>query len=285
MRVDAAVAEGRMMKRLPLAAWIVVAVPLAAACFDERDAQIVDTSGGAGTVANTPVTLASGQMSPHGVAVDSENVYWTNGGGLASDVMKMGKLGGIVTPIASAEREPGAIAVDDASVFWTTVGNCVRRVSKSGGAPAPVGSAGCVARDVAVDSTSIYWTDDTGNVKKVGKSSGASTTIATGNGADHGLQRLLVVDAETPTEGGPVRREAVEDLEPRAAQALPQVADVAAEAGEVLFDRERLVGDDEQSRRLTLDVLRPEHLRERHRLAERLVREARQQDRVAVLVP
>lgn len=66
-----------------------------------------------------PIVLASGQHIPGGIAVDTANVYWTNGWSVG-DVMKIPLDGGTPTSLASGQIAPGKIAVDATSVYWTT---------------------------------------------------------------------------------------------------------------------------------------------------------------------
>ena len=74
------------------------------------------------------------------------------------------------------------------------------------------------------------------------------------------FQCLLVLDAETTAKPGPIGRKAVEQLAAAAAQFLAQGGDVAAEAAEVIGNRECPFGRQEQARRMTLGVLQPEDL-------------------------
>jgi hypothetical protein len=107
-----------------------------------------------------------------------------------------------------------------------------------------------------------------------------------GNRLMEQLERLLAVDAEAAAEGRAVRREAVMhlgSLEP--AQTLSQVADIRAEAAEVLGDGQRRVHHNVKALRRSLRILEPEHLRKSDELAEAVIDEASEDDRVAMAVP
>jgi hypothetical protein len=78
----------------------------------------------------TPTTLASGLMGGvPGIAVDDENLYWTNCGAcneatkppMNGTVLKVPLSGGRVTTMASRQALPQAIAVDKTSVYWIDV--------------------------------------------------------------------------------------------------------------------------------------------------------------------
>jgi hypothetical protein len=74
----------------------------------------VATSGG------TLTTLASGQISPQGIAVDARSVYWPNYDGT---VMKVPVGGGNLATLASGQDDARGIAVDATSVYWVSFSN------------------------------------------------------------------------------------------------------------------------------------------------------------------
>ena len=65
------------------------------------------------------MNIASGQVAPRGIAVDSASVYWMT----SATVVKVPLGGGTLTTLASGQDWPGGITVDAKSVYWTTSNN------------------------------------------------------------------------------------------------------------------------------------------------------------------
>lgn len=114
--------------------------------------------GGAG--GSVPTLIATGQLSPRAVAVDSTHVYWSNYGTFPEangSIMKAPKNGGAATPLVAGLTGPTAITIDASNVFCVVYNaNHVIKVPKAGGGPTIVGTGG-YSTDIAVNATHFYW--------------------------------------------------------------------------------------------------------------------------------
>jgi hypothetical protein len=146
----------------------------------------------AGFPGRVPTTLASMQ-EPVAMAVDAENVYWTNSDFGDLTVRKVPIAGGPATILASYQHA-GPIAVDSTSVYFASFvpgspggakgTSALRKVPLGGGATVTLASEPGCAFAIAVDATNLYWLDDTdcagvqGTIKKLPLNGGAVTTLA-----------------------------------------------------------------------------------------------------------
>src|SRR5712672_131115 len=106
-----------------------------------------------------------------------------------------------------------------------------------------------------------------------------------GDGLMEEIERLLVLDAEAPAERGAIGREGIVHLDARhRPQFLLKGVDVRSESAEVFRYGERRIRNNVESGRLSVRVLKGEHLRERHFLLETVIAEPAQDDRVGVEV-
>jgi uncharacterized protein YvpB len=121
------------------------------------------------------------------IAVDSTNVYWTDGGDPANGyenktVNKVPINGGPITTLATMASYPAGIAVDSNNVYWAEQNGSVKRVSISGGTVTTIVSGLSTIWGMTMDSDNIYWTE-TNSVNKVPKNGGIVTTLASGVGS------------------------------------------------------------------------------------------------------
>jgi hypothetical protein len=106
-----------------------------------------------------PATLNSpAYAGSQAVAVDGENLYWTNGNPAGTGSVQQCRktnCSSTVTTLASGRNAPRGIAVDAADVYWVEGGSAYRcAIGGCGNAPAMATTAGGPA--IAVDPTHIY---------------------------------------------------------------------------------------------------------------------------------
>jgi len=145
---------------------------------------VVETLGG------SPMTLATGQYAPTGLALSSTALYWCNqadtnpGDGV---VFSLARPLGSAPPAtlasipSSGMSSPMYVAIDTKNIYWTdfTTG-AVMATPLSGGAETTL-ATGIAPYGIATDGISVYWSDwGAGNIVRVTIDGGAITTLVSG---------------------------------------------------------------------------------------------------------
>ena len=123
----------------------------------------------------SPVTFDTDQTYPEGIAVDSQDVFWTTSttvmgasldGGGSPFVLAMGQN----NPSSGGVNVDVGIAIDSANVYWAEYGaGKVNEVARAGGSATPL-ATGTHPLGLTADATSVYWTDyGAGTVMKTSK--------------------------------------------------------------------------------------------------------------------
>jgi hypothetical protein len=141
-----------------------------------------------------PETVAMGQGSPWGIAVDAGNLYWSN----ASDqtVMRM-PFGG--APAVIASNSSATFAIDATDVYWVSPTSVIMKAPLTGGPAVTLADRSNITTQsvstLAVDPAFVYWGEYRpclGVLMKVPKAGGNPTSIASSNQQPPGQ---LAVDA------------------------------------------------------------------------------------------
>jgi hypothetical protein len=135
--------------------------------------------------AATAAFVASSGSRPEGLAVDDDNLYWTD---LAGDVRAVPLRGGPPTLLATGQLAPGAIAAGGGQVVWLTADGVIATVPAAGGAVVTLYAAGRQLASLALDADRAYVTDaGAGQVLSLPRQGGAPTTLATGLARPYGV--------------------------------------------------------------------------------------------------
>lgn len=140
-------------------------------------------------------TLATGQLTPLDIAVDSTYVYWSTFDKTMGTIAKVPIGGGNVTTLASLQGGPRGIALDTTTnpttVYWVNFyEGTVKKISSAGGAITTLATGQTVAMSLAVTSTTVFWTTAAGTVAKCPVGGGA--TILLDNSSQGGAGAINV---------------------------------------------------------------------------------------------
>jgi hypothetical protein len=131
-------------------------------------------------------SFITGLDDPHGVAVDSKYIYWSQGSATTGSIGRANLDGSGANPNFIPHtpeiNHPFGVAVTPTAVFWAEVNQYIGRANLDGSSPQPqfinLGSSGFNACGIAADSSFLYWTDTqiTGAIGRASQAGGAPST-------------------------------------------------------------------------------------------------------------
>jgi len=125
------------------------------------------------------ITQLVAGVSPTSLAVDVNNVYWSDSvqwSALTSSVNKIPLNGGVVTNLASNIAYTSSLAISNSQVFWTTNGG-VYSVAIVGGVTTNLAAG--YNTPIVVDVSNVYIAYSPNNVQSIATSTGTVTVLAT----------------------------------------------------------------------------------------------------------
>jgi hypothetical protein len=142
-----------------------------------------------------PVVVAPGQTYPRAIAVDANNIYWTQAM-ISGSVMQQAIAGGATITLASSQHQPWLVAVSAGFVFWTNYGpsQTVNKVPIGGGTITALATGQSNPAGIAADANNVYWTNARNNstVWQVSIGGGVPLALAPSN---HPSPWAVAVDA------------------------------------------------------------------------------------------
>jgi hypothetical protein len=131
-------------------------------------------------------SFIAGLDNPHGVAVDSRYIYWSQGSATTGSIGRANLDGSGVNqnfiPHTPAINQPFGVAVTPTAVFWAELNQFIGRANLDGSSPQPqfinLGSASQNACGLTADNSFLYWTDTavTGAIGRASQAGGAPST-------------------------------------------------------------------------------------------------------------
>lgn len=131
-------------------------------------------------------SFISGLDNPHGVAVDSKYIYWSQGSATTGSIGRANLDGSGANsnfvPHTPEINQPFGVAVTATAVFWAEVNQFVGRANLDGSSPQPqfinLGSPGHSACGITADNSFLYWTDTavSGAIGRDSQAGGAPST-------------------------------------------------------------------------------------------------------------
>jgi hypothetical protein len=132
-----------------------------------------------------PVVLATGQLGPIAVSVNSHSIFWANDQRASSEMSTAGTIvrlddvpGAVAHIIASGEDVPAAIVADDDAVYWTAnshyhgdTGGTIRKLALDAGGSVTTLAGGQVNPGRPVISGGyLYWANEgDGTIRRIAK--------------------------------------------------------------------------------------------------------------------
>jgi hypothetical protein len=137
---------------------------------------------------NTPTTVYEETSATAGqffLAVDANDVYWTDSNQGTVRKCAIGGCNNTATTLASGLTSPRSIRIDQANVYWSTLdaSGAVMKCAKTGcnGTPVTFGSSQNWTISIAIDGANVYWGNYTGgeiNKCALGGCGGNPSTLA-----------------------------------------------------------------------------------------------------------
>jgi hypothetical protein len=139
------------------------------------------TDSNANTIARTKLNgtgtnlnLITGLDNPHGIAIDSKFIYWSQGNNTTGSIGRANLDGTGANPNfiphSAGVNTPMGIAVTTSGVYWAQ-GGSIGHANLDGGSPnsAFIPVPGLVPCGAAADQNFVYWLDSGGLAKQIGR--------------------------------------------------------------------------------------------------------------------